>query len=157
MWEALEQMGWVKTFSSTGWMYNSVSVIHYLTMFWFIGSIAIVDLRVMGVAAKKRDVTELAGQLFPWAWTGMALALISGFFMFTASAGDWAPDPVFHWKLFMIAISIVFAIIVQRGVPKWAAAPQIPAIAKIIALVSLLLWIATILTASEIPAMEGLG
>ena len=157
MWEALEQMAWVKTFSGTGWMYNSVSVIHYLTMFWFIGSIAIVDLRVMGIAAKKRNPAELAAQLFPWAWTGMALALISGFFMFTADAGDWAPDPVFHVKLILIAISIAFAIIVQMGVPKWAAAPEIPNSAKFIALLSLLLWIATILTASEIPAMEGLG
>jgi hypothetical protein len=40
MWEALEQMSWVKTFSTTGWMYASVSVIHYLTMFWFIGAMA---------------------------------------------------------------------------------------------------------------------
>src|ERR1035437_4756842 len=116
MWEALEQAHWVKTFSTTGWMYASVSVVHYLTMFWFIGSIAIVDLRVMGVAAKKRGLTDLAAQLFPWAWTGMAVAVVSGFLMFTAGAGDWAPDPVFHVKLFMIAISIVFAIIVQRGI-----------------------------------------
>jgi len=157
MWEALEQMAWVKTFSGTGWMYNSVSVIHYLTMFWFIGSIAIVDLRGMGVAATKRSVTDIADQLFPWAWTGMAIALVSGFFMFTADAGDWAPDPIFHIKLLMITLSIVFAIIVQRLIPKWALAPKIPAWAKIIALISLLLWIGTILWASEIPAMEGLG
>jgi len=157
MWEALEQSGWVKTFGSTGWMYASVSVIHYLTMFWFIGSIAVVDLRVMGVAARKRNVAELADQIFPWAWTGMALAIVSGFFMFAADAGDWAPDPVFHVKLLMIAISIVFAIIVQRGAPTWAAAPEIPSYAKIIALISLLLWIGTILSASEIPALEGLG
>ena len=60
MWEAMEQMGWVKTLSSTGWMYATVSVIHYLTMFWFIGSMAVVDLRVMGVAARKRNLTELS-------------------------------------------------------------------------------------------------
>lgn len=157
MWEALEQMGWVKTFSSTGWMYASVSVIHYLTMFWFIGSIAVVDLRVMGIAARKRNVGELAAQVFPWAWTGMGLAIVSGFFMFLADAGDWAPDPVFHIKLIMITISIVFAILVQRGAPKWAQMSEIPTSAKIIALISILLWIGTILSASEIPAMEGLG
>ena len=78
MWEALEQTGWVKTLGSTGWMYASVSVIHYLTMFWFIGSMAVVDLRVMGIAARKRGLSELAGQIFPWAWTGCALAVISG-------------------------------------------------------------------------------
>ena len=121
MWEALEQMGWVKTLSSTGWMYATVSVIHYLTMFWFIGSMAVVDLRVMGVAARKRNLTELSTQIFPWAWTGMVLAIISGFFMFLTDAGDWAPDPVFHVKLGMIVLSIVFAILVQRGAPKWAS------------------------------------
>ena len=157
MWEALEQMGWVKTFGSTGWMYASVSVIHYLTMFWFIGSMAVVDLRVMGVAARQRNLSELAAQLFPWAWTGLVLAIISGFFMFATDAGDWAPDRVFHVKVGLIVISIVFAILVQRGAPKWGALPEIPASAKVIAAIALLLWILTILSASEIPAMEGLG
>ena len=157
MWEALEQTGWVKTFGSTGWMYASVSVVHYLTLFWFIGSMAVVDLRVMGIAARKRSLPELAGQLFPWAWTGCVLAIISGFFMFATAAGDWAPDPVFHVKLLMIVLSIACAILVQVFVPKWAALPEIPAWAKVIAAIALLLWIATILTASEIPAMEGLG
>jgi hypothetical protein len=157
MWEALEQMGWVKTFGSTGWMYASVSVIHYLTMFWFIGSMAVVDLRVMGVAARKRNLSELAAQLFPWAWTGLVLAIISGFFMFATDAGDWAPDPVFHFKLGMIALSILFSIGVKLFVPTWAAAPKIPGWAKFFAAIALLLWIGTILAASEIPAMEGLG
>lgn len=157
MWEALEQMGWVKTFGSTGWMYASVSVVHYLTMFWFIGSMAVVDLRVMGVAARKRNLSELAEQIFPWAWTGLVLATISGFLMFLTDAGDWAPDPVFHVKLAMITLSIVFAILVQRGAPKWAALQEIPTSAKVIATIALLLWILTILSASEIPAMEGLG
>jgi hypothetical protein len=157
MWEALEQTGWVKTFGSTGWMYASVSVVHYLTLFWCIGSMAVVDLRVMGIAARKRSLSELSAQLFPWAWTGLILACISGFFMFATAAGDWAPDPIFHLKLGMIAISIVLAIFVQLGVPKWAAAPEIPAWARILAAFALLFWIGTILMASEIPAMEGLG
>jgi uncharacterized membrane protein len=157
MWEALEQMGWVKTFGSTSWMYASVSVIHYLTMFWFIGSMAVVNLRVMGVAASKRDLKDLAAQIYPWAWTGLVLASISGFFMFLTDAGDWAPDPVFHIKLGLIVTSIAFAIFVQRGVPKWASEPKMPTSAKVIAGIALLLWILTILSASEIPAMEGLG
>jgi hypothetical protein len=157
MWEALEQMGWVKTLGSTGWMYSTVAVTHYLTMFWFIGSIAVVDLRVMGIAARGRGIRELAEQLFPWAWIGFTLAVISGFLMFATDAGDWAPDKVFHVKLTLIAVSAVFAFIVQRGARRWAQDPAVPRAAKIIALISLLLWVATILSASEIPALEGLG
>jgi len=118
---------------------------------------AVVDLRVMGVAARKRNLAELSDQVYPWAWTGLALAIISGFFMFATDAGDWAPDRVFHVKLAMIGISLVLAILVQVWVPKWSAAPEIPMWAKILAAVALLFWIGTILSASEIPAMEGLG
>jgi len=82
MWESIEQWHWVQTLSMTGWMYITVSVIHYLTMFWFIGSVAVVDLRVMGVAARKRGLTDVADFLFPWAWTGFTFAVLSGFLMF---------------------------------------------------------------------------
>jgi len=138
-------------------MYSTVSVTHYLSMFWFIGSIAVVDLRVMGVAARRRGLGELAEQLFPWAWIGFIFAVISGFLMFATDAGDWAPSKVFHIKLTLIAVSAVFAFIVQRGARKWGQDPEVPQAAKIIALISLLLWVVTILSASEIPALEGLG
>jgi hypothetical protein len=157
MWEALEQSAWVKALGETGWLYAGITVTHFLTMFWCIGSIAIVDLRVLGVAARKRNVGELAENLFPWAWTGFALAIGSGFLMFTTSAGDLAPDPIFQIKLALILLSAVFAIVVQRGVSRWAQAPEIPTGAKIVAAISLLLWIATILCSSEIPSREGLG
>ena len=157
MWEALEQMQWVQTMGSTGWMYSTISVTHYVTMFWFIGSIAMVDLRVMGLAARNRSVAELAQQLFPWAWTGCALSILSGFLMFATDAGDWAPSQHFHIKLALLAASILFAAIVQVSATKWSQAPEISSAAKFIALLSLLLWIATIVSASEIPALEGLG
>jgi hypothetical protein len=157
MWEALEEMGWVQTMGSTGWMYSTISVTHYVAMFWFIGSIAIVDLRVMGLAARNRNVNDLAEQLFPWAWIGFTLAMISGFLMFATDAGDWAPSPHFHYKLALIALSVLFAVVVQKSARKWSEPTEIPATAKVIALLSLLLWIATIVMASEIPALEGLG
>jgi hypothetical protein len=157
MWEALEQTAWVKTLGSTGWMYSTVAVTHYLTMFWCIGSIAVVDLRVMGIAARRRGLGELAEQLFPWAWIGFAFALLSGFLMFATDAGDWAPSRVFHWKLALIATSAIVAGVVQWLAPRLTGRSEIPTWAKLVALLSLLLWIVTILSASEIPALEGLG
>ena len=157
MWEALEQTGWVKTLGSTGWMYSTVSVTHYLTMFWFIGSVAVVDLRVMGLVARKRGLGELAEQLFPWAWIGFTFAVISGFLMFATDAGDWAPSRVFHWKLAFIVTSAIVAGVVQWLAPRLSRQAEIPTWAKLVALLSLLLWIVTILSASEIPALEGLG
>jgi hypothetical protein len=157
MWEALEQMKWVQTMGSTGWIYATIAVTHYVTMFWFIGSIAMVDLRVMGLAARKQNVGELAQMLFPWAWIGFALSVVAGFLMFATAAGDWAPSRHFHIKLTLIAVSVAFTAIVQASAPKWSESSETPSVAKIIALISLALWIATIVSASEIPALEGLG
>jgi hypothetical protein len=157
MWEALENLGWVKTLGSTGWMYSIVAVTHYLTMFWCIGSIAVVDLRVMGIAARRRSLAELAEQLFPWVWIGFVLAIISGFLMFATDAGDWAPSKIFHVKLTFIASAAVVAGVIQWLVPRWAQQAKIPTWAKVLALVSLLLWIGSIIWASEVPALEGLG
>lgn len=157
MWEALEQTHWVQIMGSTGWMYSTISVTHYVTMFWFIGSIAMVDLRVMGLAARNRSVGDLAQQLFPWAWAGFTLAVISGFLMFATAAGDWAPSKHFHIKLGFIAVSVAFAVIVQKSAPKWSQASETSWAAKLIALISLLLWVVTIVSGSLIPALEGLG
>lgn len=157
MWEAIEQWRWVETMGGTGWIYSTISVTHYVTMFWFIGSIAVVDLRVMGLAARKRNIEELAQALFPWAWIGFALSMTAGFLMFLPAAGEWAPSRGFHRKLTLIVVSAVFAAIVQGSASKWSKSPETPATAKLIALISLLLWIATIVSGSLIPALEGLG
>jgi hypothetical protein len=157
MWEALEDAHWVQTMGSTGWMYSTISVTHYVAMFWCIGSMVLVDLRVMGLAARDRTVSDFAQQLFPSAWIGFALAMLSGFLMFATAAGDWAPSEHFHIKLTFIALSVVFALIVQISAPRWSKTPEPPSAAKIIALIAVLLWIATIASASLIPALEGLG
>ena len=157
MWEALEELSWVKTMGSTGWMYTTVSVTHYVTMFWFIGSIAFVDLRIMGLAARDRNIGELSRELFPWTWIGFTLSMISGFLMFATAAGEWAPSKHFHYKLAFITVSVLFAVIVQKSAPKWSEPTETPSAAKLIALVSLLLWVATIVSGSLIPALEGLG
>ena len=127
-------------------------------MFWFIGSIAIVDLRVMGLAARKRNVGELAEQLFPWAWIGFTLAVISGFLMFATDAGDWAPVQGVPRQVDADrGVGDVRDYRSARRAEVGAGSVKYPTAAKIIALISLLLWIVTILSASEIPALEGLG
>lgn len=157
MWEALENVSWVKTFSSTGWMYASVSVIHYFSMFIFIGLTVILDLRILGVAARRQTATELAEQCSPWAWTFLVLALVSGFLEFSTIAGDYVQTWPFRVKMLVILVAIIFTIIVRRNVPKWDRLPAMPAAARVLAVVSLVLWVGAILAGTEIASLTGLG
>ncbi len=157
MWESLEHVGWVTVLANTGWMYSVVSVVHYFTLLFFIGTIVLVDLRILGVADRNHTISSLADQLLPWAWIGFALAMISGFLLFTTDAGDYAPDHVFQVKMLVILLAVVFTAAVQMGHRKWNQLPHVPASAKVIAAVSLVLWLGAILAGVDIAALSGLG
>jgi Family of unknown function (DUF6644) len=155
--EWLEHTSWVAAIAQTGWMYAATSVIHYFSLFVLVGTICIVDLRLLGVAGRRRSAAQLAEQLFPWAWSALGLAFLSGFILFATDASDYFPDAVFRIKIAVITLAVIFAVIVQRKIPQWDRLPSISAGAKLVAFVSLLLWIGAILASLEIAAYSGLG
>ena len=118
---------------------SSLEIIHYVGFFLAVGATAIMDLRVMGVAAKRQSATELAEQVFPWMWTGLVLAVISGFLMYASDATEYLHNSVFHQKLYLCILGVIFAVIVRRNVPKWDQLAAIPITARLTALVSLVL------------------
>ena len=157
MFEALEHAAWVMKIAETGWLYATISVTHYFTLFVLVGSIVLVDLRILGIAARSQSVTQVAETLFPWTWTALVLALVSGFLMFTTDGGDYYPDRVFRVKMTVILLALISAVIVQSNVRKWDQAPSISTGAKLVAFVSIVLWVGAILAGVEIAAISGLG
>jgi len=155
--EGLEHTTWVMKIAETGWLYAAVSVTHYFTLFVLVGTIVLVDLRILGVAARSQSVTQVADTLFPWTWTALGLALLSGFLMFTTDGGDYYPDRIFRIKMTVILLALISTVIVSRNVRKWDQAPAISTGAKLVALVSIVLWIGSILAGVEIAAISGLG
>ena len=157
MWEALEHVGWVSTIATTGWLYVIFSVTHYFTLLFTVGTIVLVDLRVMGFADRNQTLAQLADQLLPWTWVGFAFAVVSGFILFTTDAGDFAPDWVFQAKMITIVVAAIFTAVVHSKVSTWTKMPAVPTGAKVLALISLLLWLGTILWGVDIAAISGLG
>jgi len=134
-----------------------LEVIHYVGVFIMVGSFVLVDLRVMGIAARKRGVGEFAAQLFPYAWTGVAMVALSGFLMFTTSAADYYSDPTFHKKMLVTALALITAGIIQVGAPKWDRMPSIPLTAKVVAFICLVLMFGAIIEGNLVPAISGIG
>jgi uncharacterized membrane protein YbaN (DUF454 family) len=54
-------------------------------------------------------------------------------------------------------LAIIANIIVQQKVRSWNQLPAIPAFAKLIAVVSIVLWVGAILAGVEVPALTGVG
>ncbi|HVB58862.1 MAG TPA: DUF6644 family protein [Candidatus Acidoferrales bacterium] len=155
--EWLEHFAWVQKIGTTAWLYSSISVIHYFTLFVMVGCAVIVDLRMLSLAARRQPVVQFARQVFPWMWTAFGLAVFSGLLMFTTDAGDYLPDTVFRVKMSVILLAVISAIVIQRKVPEWGAQPKLPGAAKVAAVISIILWIGSILAGVEIAAISGLG
>jgi len=135
----------------------ALEIIHYFSMFLVVGPTVMVDLRVLGAADRHHPAAELAERFFPWVWWALALNALSGFVMFAGDATAYIPEPTFHAKLLVILLAVAFTLALQWNVPKWDRLPAMPAAAKTVALLSLLLWIGAILAGVEVPALSGIG
>jgi hypothetical protein len=157
MWELLQHAGWVTTLATSRWLYGLVSVVHYSAVFFCIGTIVLLDLRILGIADRNQALSPLAGQLRPWTWIGFGSAVVSGFLLFATEAGDYAAVTPFRVKMLIIVLAVVSALAKESSVPNWDRAPVLPVTAKLLALISIVLWLGAILAGVEIAPLTGLG
>jgi uncharacterized membrane protein len=153
----LQDNSFIAAINGTSWTAAALEIVHYFSMFVLVGSMVIVDLRVLGLVGRRNDATQLADRLFPWMWASLALNFLSGFLMFAGSATAYYHNDIFYDKMAVILLAIVANIIVQQKVRKWNQMPAMPAWAKLIAVVSIGLWVGAIVAGVEVPALTGVG
>ena len=132
-------------------------MVHYSAVFFCVGTIVLLDLRILGVADRNQALSVLAEQLRPWTWIGFGAVAVSGFLLFAVEAGDFAAVTPFRLKMLVIVLAVVSALAIEWSMLKWDRAPVVPVTARVVALISILLWLGAILVSVEIPALTGLG
>ena len=157
MWAALQHAEWVTILATSRWLYGLVSVVHYSAVFLCIGTIVLLDLRILGIADRNQALSRFAGQLRPWTWIGFGSAVASGFLLFATEAGDYAAVTPFRVKMLIIVLAVISALAKEWSVPHWDRAPVMPVTAKLLALASMVLWLGAILAGVEIAPLTGLG
>jgi hypothetical protein len=153
----LQELPWVMAIDNSEAGAVVLEIIHYLSFFLLVGTIVFVDLRVLGIAGKKQSVAVVAEQFLPLTWTGLAFATLSGFILFAGNARAFVQADVFQLKIVVIIVAIIFGLLVQRQVTRATRSPDTSAGIKVLALVSLLLWMGAILASLEVAALTGLG
>jgi hypothetical protein len=155
--QALQTNWLIVALNGSDWTAAALEIVHYFSMFVLVGTAAIVDLRIIGLAGRQQSASKLAARLFPWMWGALAFNFLSGFVMFAGLATSYIPDPTFHQKMEVTLAAVIFGIIVQWKVPAWDKSPSMPVAAKVVAAISLLLWVGAILAGVEVPAVSGIG
>jgi hypothetical protein len=128
--------------------YPMVETTHVLTLCLFLGMIAMLDLRLLGIGLRGLAVSEVAGRLLPLAFVGFALMTISGVLLFYSGPVRAFQNIFFRVKVVMILLAglnaVVFHFTIYRRVTSWDHDRATPTRAKLAGLFSLLLWSAVV-------------
>jgi len=157
MWEAVQHAEWVGILATSRWLYGFVSVVHYSAVFFSVGTITLRDLRLLGFDTHTRTVTAFTEQLRPSTWVAFAAVVISGFLLFTVNAGNFAAVTPFRLKMIVIVLAVMSTVAIEWKLAAWDRAPVMPLTARVVAVISILLWLGAILVSVEVPALTGLG
>lgn len=122
--------------------------LHVIGIAIVFGTIAIVDLRLIGYAAHRRSARRLIQELLPYTWLAFALCVLTGLLMFVSNATAYAHNPYFWWKMGVIFLAGVnmalFHLGAYRRIGEWDTALPAPSQARAAGLGSLTLWTAIV-------------
>jgi len=126
------------------WLYPAVEIVHIIGFVTLVGSIIVLDLRLLGLT-RALPVGVLARHVLPWSFGALLLIVPSGLLMFVAHASDLIGNTAFVVKMSLLFCAATNAALfhagVFRSVAAWDTAVAAPVAAKLHALASLLIWI----------------
>jgi len=118
---------------------------HVLMIAVVLGTIAIVDLRLIGVAAHRRGARQLIVDMLPFTWVAFVLAVVTGTLLFLSNATGYYESIPFRFKLLTIVIAGlnmgVFHLTAYRRIGEWDDRLPTPRAAKLAGFSSLTLWL----------------
>jgi hypothetical protein len=144
----LENTPWGATVRGSSWMYPVVLWVHFIGLSMWLGTTLTVDLRLMGVGARRQTAAELSNGLFTWNWIGFAVAFLGGFLLLSAEATTYAANTGFRLKLAVLTpLALIWHVVVQKKTRAWTKTEQTSAIGKCAGLIEFLLWISVVTAA----------
>lgn len=116
-----------------------IQSIHLLGITLLLASTVIFNLRLLNLGLRDLPLPVLAANVWRWAKAGLAVAVVSGFFVFLPDPARYAANTAFLTKMCLLILASLFQFTVFRRVVlgRTAGTNQ-----SAVAIVSLTLWFA---------------
>jgi hypothetical protein len=142
---ALEQSGFASAIRQSPWLYPAANIGHIVALVFFVGAVAVMDVRLLGGLAMTAPGPLLA-RARGFAVAALIGMAVTGFVLFSAEASHLAVNPVFQLKAALVGAGLVnvalYEFMARREVEKLPPGAIMPSRARIAGLLSLVIWVA---------------
>jgi hypothetical protein len=153
--EWLASTPWSIALHESHYAYLGLLALHVLTLTVFVGTIAMVDLRLMGLTMVGVPVSDVMARLLPWSALGLVVMLASGALLFYAAPVLGYQNVFFRFKMVAFVLAMInawtFHRRIYRCVAEWDRDPVPPPVARMAGGLSLILWAAIITAGRMMP------
>jgi hypothetical protein len=144
----LQMTSFATTVRENALLFPTIEGLHVLASAFVVGSVALIDLRLLGVSAFERSIGGLMRQVLPITWIAFGCAVLTGATLFSSEAVEYFHNIAFRLKFLMLTLValnvLIFHFLTCRGLRNWDDALSTPAAARCAGATSLLLWIAVV-------------
>jgi hypothetical protein len=131
------------------WWFPLLESIHIVAATFVLGSILMVDLRLLGLAARRHPLSRIIKEVVPWTIGAFAVAAVAGFGLFVTQASRYAGNRAFQVKVVLLVLAVAnmaaFHLITRRGIAAWDTTEITSASARLAGGLSLALWVGVML------------
>jgi hypothetical protein len=132
------------------YLFPMLESIHVIGLALVFGTILVIDLRLLGKASAERPFKFMSADILKWTWVAFAITAITGSLMFTTNAGVYYHNFYFQTKMVLLALAginmFAFELTAGRTLHTWDKAPSAPPMGRFVGVMSIVLWIAIIVT-----------
>jgi len=137
----------IAEFIKVSWLFPVIQSVHLIGITLLVGTIALMDLRRLGLVLRRHEISALATDLSPWTAAGFLTIFLTGPLLFWADLGRYLVNPAFVVKMILLAVALVSHLTIHR-------AAVTPATQRLAALISLMLWAAVVLAGRAIADFD---
>jgi uncharacterized membrane protein SirB2 len=123
-------------------MIPTVQTVHIVSIAIVMTSMAMLDLRLVGIAGRRQSLTEIGARFLPWVWGTLVVLLCSGSILIIAEPGRELINNVFWLKMSLlvgaVVLTLIFQTMLRRRTGFWE---HHRAAAVLLGSVSLLMWV----------------
>lgn len=144
-WVAHSSIG--QAMGTSTYLFPVIESLHVLLVAVMMGTIAFVDLRLMGFINHERPVTRTLREMLPFTVGSFAVVVVTGTLLWTAHPVQYLKNGPFIAKMILMAVAgvniIFFHGVTQRSISQWDLG-EVSLQASLAGASSLLLWVAVV-------------